>query len=50
MSQQEKTNNNTQKKSTEQPQSRRENTALIFSGYIKIFDPNTQSVFVEKRS
>jgi hypothetical protein len=50
MSQQEKNNNNTQKKSLAKPQARRENTSLIFSGHIKIFDPNTRAVFVEKRS
>jgi hypothetical protein len=50
MNQQEKNDNNIQKKSPDKPQARRENTSLIFSGHVKIFDPNTQTVFVEKRS
>jgi len=37
-------------KPTNNTNGKRENTSLIFSGHIKIFDPNTQRVFVEKRS
>ena len=49
MNQQQK-NNSIPEKTVDTSRNQRENTSLIFSGNIKIFDPNTQQVFVEKRS
>ena len=47
----EKQQKNIQKqKSVEKTNARHDYAALTFSGYVKIFDPNTKKVFVEKRS
>jgi hypothetical protein len=47
----EKHKKNIQKqKSAEKTNTRRDHAGLTFSGYVKIFDPNTKKVFVEKRS
>jgi hypothetical protein len=37
-------------KSVKKSNAKQEHAALTFSGYIKVFDPNTKQVFVEKRS